>query len=211
MEYDMTIVEKEGFGPIRVLNVEGKPWFSGVDAARALGYEMPLKALRDNVYQEDCDIVHLNNYQGGTQATVVINIPGLHMLLLSTTEPAAQEVKSWIVTEVLPDIRKKFHCEYYDEYYDDSDCDCGCDCECDCDCGSDCDCNCGCNCEDETVDSLKAEIKNREFLLAQYEAEMAVFEAKLNLYRVKLDKYEDFDFDEDGDLVVVDDDQLPLF
>lgn len=38
---DMKIFENSGFGAVRVVDVNGEPWFVASDIAKALGYERP--------------------------------------------------------------------------------------------------------------------------------------------------------------------------
>ena len=41
---------------------DGEPWFKGVEAAAALGYKNPAKAIRDHVDQEDKGVI--DNFKG---------------------------------------------------------------------------------------------------------------------------------------------------
>ena len=43
---------------------------------------------------------------GGQQKIVIINEPGLYSLILSSKKPIAKQFKRWVVSEVLPSIRK---------------------------------------------------------------------------------------------------------
>ena len=45
---ELKIFKKEGFGEIRTVEIEGKPFFCGTDVAKALGYTNPNKAVNDH-------------------------------------------------------------------------------------------------------------------------------------------------------------------
>lgn len=45
MENSIEIFKNETFGEIRVVEVEGEPWFVGKDIASVLGYSNPQKQL----------------------------------------------------------------------------------------------------------------------------------------------------------------------
>lgn len=42
------IFENSEFGAVRVVDVNGEPWFVASDIAKALGYVDPAQAVRDN-------------------------------------------------------------------------------------------------------------------------------------------------------------------
>lgn len=44
--------------PIRMTFVKGKPYFVGIDAAKALGYKNPSKAVREIVGKEDKFVIN---------------------------------------------------------------------------------------------------------------------------------------------------------
>lgn len=94
------------FGNIRVLDIDGQPWFVGKDVAMALGYSNPLKAVRDHVSDEDKGVNDLFTPNGGVQQTIIINESGLYSLILSSKLEGAQKFKKWVTGEVLPSIRK---------------------------------------------------------------------------------------------------------
>jgi Prophage antirepressor len=47
-ENEVEIFKHELFGELRAVIRDGKPWFIGNDAAKALGYERPRKAIMDH-------------------------------------------------------------------------------------------------------------------------------------------------------------------
>ena len=60
---------------VRVIEIEGEPWFVGNDVATVLGYARPTKAIHDHVDQEDrCEqIVTISqSSQNGTPQKMLI-------------------------------------------------------------------------------------------------------------------------------------------
>lgn len=98
------------FGSIRVLEMNGEPWFIGKDVAKALGYSNTSDALSKHVDREDkLQIAKhdlLNQSDIGTKGAVIINESGLYSLILSSKLPNAKKFKRWVTSEVLPSIRK---------------------------------------------------------------------------------------------------------
>lgn len=90
---------------IRVLTIEGEPWFVGKDVAEVLGYSNSRKAIADHVDSEDKGVTKCDTL-GGTQKLTVINESGLYSLILGSKLPTAKKFKHWVTSEVLPTIRK---------------------------------------------------------------------------------------------------------
>ena len=89
---------------IRVVDVDGEPWFVGKDVAEALGYTNPNKAMGDH-----CKGV-TNRYPlataGGIQDVRILAEPDVLRLIVSSKLPEAQRFEAWVFEEVLPQIRK---------------------------------------------------------------------------------------------------------
>lgn len=105
----LQIFNNPEFGNIRVIEIDGDPWFVGKDVAEILGYTNPSKALSDHVDAED----KLNNeslssldLNLGQRGGWLINESGLYSLVLSSKLPSAKKFKHWITHEVIPTIRK---------------------------------------------------------------------------------------------------------
>ena len=92
---------------VRVVMVDGEPWFVGKDVAEALGYTNPQKAVRDHckapkpVGGEQNVHPHRLDPQ-----TVIISEPDMLRLIVSSKLPAAEAFERWVFEEVLPSIRK---------------------------------------------------------------------------------------------------------
>lgn len=90
---------------IRVVSVEGEPWFVGKDVAKVLGYKDTVNALKSHVDEEDKGGWRITT-PFGEQEMTIINESGLYSLILSSKLPGAKEFKRWVTHEVLPSIRK---------------------------------------------------------------------------------------------------------
>jgi len=106
---NLQVFENQEFGEIRALEIEGEPWFVGKDAAEALGYANPSKAIMVHVDDEDKIKTMLPHSQNGNvlkTQTTLINESGLYSLILSSKLPTAKKFKRWVTREVIPSIRK---------------------------------------------------------------------------------------------------------
>lgn len=100
---NLEIFKNEEFGEIRTVEVDRKPYFVGIDVARALGYSNPSKA----VTQHCKGVTKLGiPSKGGKQETNCIPEGDLYRLITHSELPSAQRFESWIFDEVLPSIRK---------------------------------------------------------------------------------------------------------
>ena len=97
---------------IQYILVDDIPWFRGKEIATILGYTNTKKAIIDHVDEEDkkkMDEVGGNKtlpLDYNAKNTTLINEPGLYSLILSSKKPEAREFKKWVMSEVLPSIRK---------------------------------------------------------------------------------------------------------
>ena len=106
METMIQSFKSDVFGEVRTLtNERGETFFVGKDVAKALGYNNPLKAIRDHVEDEDKGM-NKSFTPGGNQKTIIINESGLYALILSSKLEQAKAFKRWVTSEVLPAIRK---------------------------------------------------------------------------------------------------------
>lgn len=93
--------------PVRVVEIEGKPWFVGKDVATVLGYKNTREAMNKHVDTEDKNTVAIHDgITRGNPNQTIINESGLYSLILSSKLPAAKKFKRWVTSEVLPAIRK---------------------------------------------------------------------------------------------------------
>ena len=97
------VFEHEQFGSIRVVMIDGKPFFVGNDVAYALEYTNPRKALKDHVDAEDKRVSRIVTPYG-VQNMTVINKSGVYSLILDSQMPKAKEFRHWVTSEVLVKI-----------------------------------------------------------------------------------------------------------
>ncbi|MCQ9367978.1 BRO family protein [Brevibacterium sp. 91QC2O2] len=89
---------------IRVVMVDGEPWFVAADIARILGYRMASDMTRR--LDEDERGTRSVRTPSGEQEMTVISEPGLYSAVMGSQVPGAKAFKRWITREVLPSIRK---------------------------------------------------------------------------------------------------------
>lgn len=90
---------------LRVIDIEGQPWFNASDICEALGFGNPRQAIDSHVDEEDVQKLDTLT-AGGRQLQNHINESGLYALILGSTKDAAKRFKRWVTGEVLPAIRK---------------------------------------------------------------------------------------------------------
>lgn len=102
---DIKLFSSSEFGSVRVVTINGEPYFVGKDIAKVLGYSNSRKALSDHVDEEDKGVTKCDTL-GGAQEMVVVNESGLYSLILSSKLPTAKKFKHWVTSEILPAVRK---------------------------------------------------------------------------------------------------------
>lgn len=106
MEAKVTVFNNEEFGEVRIVTIDGEPWFVGKDVASALGYAKPLNALSTHVEKDDSLKQGITDSLGRNQETILINESGLYSLIFGSKLESAIKFKNWVTKEVLPCIRK---------------------------------------------------------------------------------------------------------
>lgn len=104
MENKMEIFKNDEFGSVRIVMLDGEPWFVGKDVATILGYTNPQRAIRDHIDDEDKGVTEMVT-PGGKQNLPIISESGLYSLILSSKLPTARKFKRWVTAEILPCIR----------------------------------------------------------------------------------------------------------
>ncbi len=104
-ENQIQVFESVDFGKVRIVEMNGEPWFVGKDVADILGYQNGSRDINRHVDEEDR--VKTMVFDGNQmKETIVINESGLYSLILSSKLQKAKEFKHWVTAEVLPSIRK---------------------------------------------------------------------------------------------------------
>lgn len=94
---------------IRVLTIDGEPWFVGKDVAQALGYVDTSRAVRDHVppgQKREGESPAPSDLQELDPQTVLISEAGMYRLVMRSRTAAAEVFQEWVTAEVLPSIRK---------------------------------------------------------------------------------------------------------
>lgn len=89
---------------IRVVMVDGEPWWVASDVAKALGYRdgpAGVRMLRPNQRGS-----HSVCTPGGTQTVTIVSESGLYRMVMRSDRPDAEQFQDWVTDEVLPSIRK---------------------------------------------------------------------------------------------------------
>ena len=108
MKNQIQIFQNQEFGKIRIIEIDGQPWFIGKDLTDVLGYENGSRDIKRHVDESDISIVMIPQYRNGTlvSKTLIINESGLYSLIFSSKLPKAKAFTRWVTSEVLPSIRK---------------------------------------------------------------------------------------------------------
>lgn len=101
---DMKIFENSEFGAVRVVDVNGEPWFVAKDVCECLELGNPRTSIA--LLDEDEKGVHTMDTPGGAQEMSIVSEAGLYSLILRSRKPEAKAFKRWITHEVLPTIRR---------------------------------------------------------------------------------------------------------
>ena len=122
-KYSMSIVEKVfkyEENEISVIKSKGEIWFRGKDIAKALGYWIPHKAIREHVDPEDRSSLEClpkgglkrNPLINEQKSATFINESGLFSLILQSKLESAKAFKRWVTQDVLPSIKKTGRYDY---------------------------------------------------------------------------------------------------
>ena len=90
---------------VRVLMIDGEPWFVAADVLEVLTLDR--KAL-ERLDSDEKGVSSIHTL-GGPQKMTVINESGLYALILTSRKPEAKKFKKWVTSEVLPALRKRGH------------------------------------------------------------------------------------------------------
>lgn len=90
---------------IRVVSLDGEPWFVAADVCFVLGYSNSRDAVSKHVRDSQKGVSRIAT-PSGDQAMTVINEGGLYRLLMRARTVLADEFQDWVTDKVLPTIRK---------------------------------------------------------------------------------------------------------
>ena len=99
---EVQIFNNEEFGQVRIVEIEGKPYFVGKDVTNALGYSNP----RDAILRHCKGVVKHDNFKEGGQLIALITEGDMYRLITHSKLESAERFEDWVFDEVLPAIRK---------------------------------------------------------------------------------------------------------
>lgn len=103
--------------PVRIITIDGEPWFAVADVCDVLGYVNSRDALakhcraegvvkRDTPMESDVAKRDTTSTARKNQTLTFINEGNLYRLIIKSRKPEAEKFESWVCDEVLPSIRK---------------------------------------------------------------------------------------------------------
>lgn len=106
MENGIKVFERQEFGQVRVVDVNGEPWFVAKDVARALGYASTNMTTVFQAVPEEWKGSNPIATPGGMQDMLIISEQGLYFFLGRSDKPKALPYQMWVAGDVVPTIRK---------------------------------------------------------------------------------------------------------
>ncbi|CAN5713617.1 phage antirepressor KilAC domain-containing protein [soil metagenome] len=88
---------------IRLLDLEGSPWFVAMEIAAVLEYS-DAEAMTRKLDEDEKQNLQVVGF--GPRGVTVISESGLYSAILGSRKPEAAKFKKWVTAEVLPSIRK---------------------------------------------------------------------------------------------------------
>jgi prophage antirepressor-like protein len=92
---------------IRVIDIEGEPWFVSADAQIAMGYTLGNYSNIRKKLNDDEKATKRVNTLGGPQNTSIISESGLYKLVMRSDKPEARAFQDWVARVVLPDTQSR--------------------------------------------------------------------------------------------------------
>ena len=102
---EMQVFNNNEFGKVRIVDIDGEPWFVGKDLTDDLEYHNGSRDITRHVDEDDRQIIRIKD---GTQNRdmIIVNESGMYALILGSRLPNAKKFKKWITSDVMPSIRK---------------------------------------------------------------------------------------------------------
>lgn len=110
MANDIQVFNNPEFGDLRILKINGNPFFVAKDVCDVLGIVNHKDAVA-NLDEDEKGVATIYPLQkpkrgGGKQRTLIISESGLYTLIFQSRKPFAKAFRKWVTAEVLPTIRK---------------------------------------------------------------------------------------------------------
>lgn len=105
---DLTIFKNENLGEIRVIIIDNEPLFCLADICKALDLTTPAKVA--NAIKSEFELGELSSYSFdtgyGIKNFTMITEAQLYFVLMRSDKAEAKEFRSWLDSEILPNIKK---------------------------------------------------------------------------------------------------------
>jgi prophage antirepressor-like protein len=89
---------------VRVVDIDGKPWFVAADVCAVLGIANVSDAC-SNLGQDENRAIRVNGGRYG-RPSLIITESALYKLVMRSDKDKAKEFQDWVTRDVLPAIRK---------------------------------------------------------------------------------------------------------
>ena len=110
---EMMVFNNEMFGDLRVVRIDNKEYFVGIDIAKALGYSNASKAVSTHCKHTIKEMIDVSSQNGNshsksrnTQEMTLITEGDIYRLIIRSHKPEAEIFESWVFDEILPQIRQ---------------------------------------------------------------------------------------------------------
>ena len=94
-----------GDQPVRVVTIDGEPWFVLADLCRVLDLSNP-SMVAERLDADALSTAEVIDSMGREQSARIVSEPGMYAVVFMSRKPEAAAFRRWITTEVLPAIRK---------------------------------------------------------------------------------------------------------
>lgn len=92
---------------VRVIEVDGEPWFVLADLLKVLGITRKPSAVIERIDEGVRQTYPIQDTLGRTQQAHIVNEPGMYEVIIRSDSPKARPFKRWVTHEVIPSIRKR--------------------------------------------------------------------------------------------------------
>ena len=95
-----------GTHDVRVLEVDGEPWFVLADLCKVLDLEQ-VSRVKARLDDGVTSITPISDSMGRTQQATIVSEAGMYEVVIRSDKPEAVAFRRWVTHEVLPSIRKR--------------------------------------------------------------------------------------------------------
>ena len=104
---EMMVFNNEMFGDLRVVIIDNKEYFVGIDIAKVLGYSNASKAVSTHCKHTIKEMIaHSQNGNVVKTQTTLINEGDIYRLIIRSNKAEAEIFERWVFDEILPQIRQ---------------------------------------------------------------------------------------------------------